>query len=414
MRWNEQKEPVARSQENTEHATCEGGSLRARLCLFDSDRRPDYRLMAVSLLRRGKTQTKGRYQNMKRVIYLAFVCLLAVSLCTLVHAQQHRFRVAYQDPPRLIVGDEKLIHPCVAAVYGFDDAINNLTGGSFNVDLKHSGVLGGAVENIDQTMSGVIEGSTPALPMFASYYPNIQVFSIPYLFENPLVAWEVLDGEFGQALFDDMAKKKGLRVIAVHDLGGYRNFSNNKREVKTAADMKGLKIRTMENPAEMQIVSSLGASPTPVPWAELYTSLQTGVVDGQENSPATIVVGSIADVQKYLTIDQHTLSLAVIVVGEKWFQGLPKNVQKSVVLAGKIAAVCGRGASSTNHKLCLEAIRKKGTKIYFPTTAERVTFKNAAQPTVIDWARKNNKIEGKWIDQLLQAVDKAERKLALK
>jgi tripartite ATP-independent transporter DctP family solute receptor len=351
---------------------------------------------------------------MKRLLYVTLVCLLVGSLSTMVEAQQYRFRVAYQDPPRLIIGDDKLIHPCVAAVFGFEDAVNNLTGGSFNVDFKHSGVLGGAVENIDQTMSGVIEGSTPAVPMFAGYYPNIQVFSIPYLFQNPLVAWEVLDGDFGQAFFEDMAKKKGLRVIAIHDLGGYRSFSNNKREVKTAADMKGLKIRTMESPAEMQIVSSLGASPTPVPWAELYTSLQTGVVDGQENSPATIVVGSISDVQKYLTIDQHTLSLAVIVVGEKWFQGLPKNIQKSVLLAGKIASVCGRGSSNANNNLCIEAIKKKGTKVYFPTATERATFKNAAQPAVIDWARKNNKIEGKWIDQLLQAVDKAEKKLGLK
>jgi tripartite ATP-independent transporter DctP family solute receptor len=351
---------------------------------------------------------------MKRLLYLILVLLLVAGVCSTASAQKYKFRIAYTDAPRLNIGSERLIHVTVAAVYGFEDAINSLTGGAVEVDFKHSGVLGGQVETLEQTQAGVIEATTPAIPALAGFYPNIQILSIPYLWKSPVVAWEVLDGEFGQAFFDDMAKKTGIRVITIFDNGGYRSFTNNTREVRSAKDMKGLKIRVMESPTEMRIVSSLGAAPTPIPWVELYTSLQTGVVDGEENSAATIIAGSLYEVQKYYTIDQHTLSLAVFAVSEKWFQSLPKDIQNSVMVAGKVASVCGRGAAYTNNTIAMQFLKDYGLQIYFPTAREKETFSSAAQPSVLDWMRKNRKIENEWIDRLLRAVDQAERKYGLK
>lgn len=350
---------------------------------------------------------------MKRLTSLFLVFLLIAAVCSTAGAETYKFRVAYTDAPRLAIGDERLIHVTVAAVYGFEDATNRLTGGAVEVDLKHSGVLGGQVETLDQAQAGVIEATTPAIPALGGYYPNMQILSIPYLWKHPLVAWEVLDGEFGQALFEDMAQKTGLRIITIFDNGGYRNFTNNVRPIKSGADMKGIKFRTMESPTQMKIVSSLGGAATPIAWTELYTSLQTGVVDGQENSPATIIAGSLYEVQKYYTIDQHTLSLAVIVVSEKWFQSLPEDIQRGVKLAGKVAAVCGRGAAYTNNKIAMQFLRDQGMEIYFPTAEERATFKDASQGPVIEWMRENDKIENEWIDRLLEAVAQAEKKLGL-
>jgi len=351
---------------------------------------------------------------MKRIAYFILVLFLVAAMATSAYAQKkYNFRIAYTDPLRLTVGDEKLIHVTVAAVYGFEDSITSLTGGQFNVDFKHSGVLGGQVETIQQTQAAVIEATTPAIPALATFHPNMQIFSIPYFWKSPVVAWDIFDGPFGQAFFEDMAKKSGLRVITIFDNGGYRNFSNNVRELKSAIDMKGLKIRVMESPAEMKIVSSMGASPTPIPWGELYTSLKTGVVDGQENSPATMISGSIFEVQKYYTLDEHTLSLAVFAVSEKWFQGLPKDIQNAVVAAGRVASVCGRGAAYTNNKLALEHMQKKGLKVYAPTASEKETFKQAAQKPVIDWMREQPRIEKKWLDDLIQEVSKIEKKYGL-
>jgi C4-dicarboxylate-binding protein DctP len=211
-----------------------------------------------------------------------------------------------------------------------------------------------------------------------------------------------------------MAKESNLRVITIFDNGGYRNFSNNVRLVKTPADMKGIKIRTMESPAQMKIVESLGAAPTPIAWKELYSSLQTGVVDGQENSPATIIAGSLHEVQKYYVTDQHTLSLAVFVVNEDWFQKLPADIRTRVKIAGKIASVAGRGAAWTNNKLAQEYIVSHGMEIYHPTSDERAQFRRLAQPAVLEWMRQNPKIDNKLIDELLQAVQNAEKELGIK
>ena len=102
-----------------------------------------------------------------------------------------------------------------------------------------------------------------------------------------------------------MRKKTGLRVIGTWDNGGFRSFTNSKRAVHNPEDMKGLRIRTMDIPAHMELVRSLGAKPTPISWKELYTALETGVVDGQENAMPTIIIGSLQEVQKYLILDGH-------------------------------------------------------------------------------------------------------------
>lgn len=364
---------------------------------------------------------------MKRFMQVMVLCMLTASLAFAGGAaeadpedpvvveerpDQIRFRVAYTDPPRLSVGDESLIHVTPAAVYAFEDNITRSTGGMFRVEFQHSGALGGQVETLDQTQDAIIEATTPALPALAGYYPNIEVFSIPYLFDNPVIAWEVIDGPFGQALVEDMAQKTGLRMIAIFDNGGYRNFSNNVRPVRTPADMAGLRIRTMEGPAQMEIVRSMGGQATPIAWVELYSALETGVVDGQENSPATVIAGSLQEVQRYYTIDQHTLSLAAIVVSERWFQSLPQDVQKKVLVAGRAAAVAGRGAAYSNNSIALAYIGRQ-MEIYFPSPEERAAFRDVAQEPVVQWMRGQEAMDEKWIDWILEETEAARERLGL-
>lgn len=350
---------------------------------------------------------------MKRIRCICLVFVLLMPICHEAAGAGEKLVIAYTDPLRWRINDEKLIHVTVAAVYAFDDVINNLTGGGFEVDFKHSGVLGGQIETIEQVLTGAIQATTPAIPALAGYFPNIQILSIPYLWDNPAVAWEVLDGQFGQKLFDRMAKESGLRVISIFDNGGYRSFTNNVRPIRKPADMKGIKIRAMESPTQMKIIESLGGSPTPIAWRELYSCLQTGVVDGQENSPATIINGSLHEVQKYYTLDQHTLSLAVIVVAEDWFQGLAEDMRTKIRIAGRIASVAGRGTAWTNNKLALGFLAEHGMEIHHPTPPERAEFKKLAQPGVLDWMRKNRRIDNDLIDGLLDAVEKAEKSLGM-
>ncbi len=173
---------------------------------------------------------------------------------------------------------------------------------------------------LKQIQMGSIEASmSMAEGHMAPYYKPIQILAIPYLFVSEDHAQYTLDmrSPFGSKFWDDFEKKTGVKVLTIWDNGGFRCFTNNKRPIKTPADMKGLKIRTMQIPAHMEMMKALGANPTPIAWTELYNALQMNVVDGQENSVPTISLGHINEVQKYLTLDRHVYSNHIFPISAK-------------------------------------------------------------------------------------------------
>lgn len=311
-------------------------------------------------------------------------------------------KLAFTDPPTLQVGDMKIYHPSYAAMLAFKGAFEKSTGGEYTVELYPNGVLGDAASTIEQMMAGTLTGSTPADGTLSSFAPDIQVFTIPYLFSNPTTAYNVLDGSFGTKLFDKIAKDTRIRVVAAYDNGGYRNFTNSKREIKTAADMKGLKIRVMESPVYIKMIESLGASATPINFSELYSALQTGVVDGQENSAVTTLGASLNEVQKYCTLDGHLLGFAFLTVGEDWYESLDAATQAKVDEAGREAAIAARGTCRYAEAVAIQTLTKKGVQVYSPSTQEMETFKVCQQP-VIDYLKSNLK-DPALVDELLSAI----------
>jgi TRAP-type C4-dicarboxylate transport system substrate-binding protein len=179
------------------------------------------------------------------------------------------FKLAFTDPPYLKIGELQVMHHSVAGMVAFKAAVENMTQKRVIVENYFHGRLGDANENLRQILAGTLQGATPADGAVAPFYSGIQVFSIPYLFKNPLDAYNLWDGPVGKEIFEDMARKSGLRVLAIFDNGGFRSFSNNRKVVRNAQDMRGLKIRTMTIPVHMELVKALGASPTPIAWLEL-------------------------------------------------------------------------------------------------------------------------------------------------
>jgi TRAP-type C4-dicarboxylate transport system substrate-binding protein len=204
-----------------------------------------------------------------------------------------------------------------------------------------------------------------------------------------------------------MRKETGLRMIGIWDNGGFRNFTNNKREVRNPDDMKGLSIRTMDNPAHMEIVRSLGAKPIPISWAELYTALQTGVVDGEENSIPTFLLGSLQEVQKYMTMDGHVYSQLHMFVNDKWFNGLPKEYQKIILRGGELAGYAGERATRVYRDIGRGICIKAGVQFYDPTIDEINQFKSLAQPPVLKFIREKGVKDPKWVDEIISEADKA-------
>lgn len=289
------------------------------------------------------------------------------------------------------------------------NVINQVSNGKYSLNLLGGGVLGSSKDIAEQVSRGLIEFGTMPESAIAYFYPNFQIFSIPYLFRTEDIAYRVLDGPFGDKIKEEVLSKTGMRIIAWGDNGGFRNFSTSKKQIKSPDDIKGLKIRTMEIPAHMEMVKALGASPVPISWPELYTALQTGVADGQENAIPTILMGNLEEVQKYIILDKHLYSFQIFVVSEEWFKKQDKELQLAILSTGRVMDAMIRGIARLAELNGIDYLNEKGVVIYQPTTEEYLQFRNLTQQPVLEWCYKQDNIDNKIIDELLDAVKNVEK-----
>ena len=234
------------------------------------------------------------------------------------------------------------------------------------------------------------------------------VLNIPYTFASPTIAWDVLDGPFGKALAEHCMQKTGLRTLAYGETG-FRNFTNNVREIKTPADMKGLKFRVQPIPLYVEMVKGLGGEPTPIAWSELPNALATGVVDGQENPVGVIYNNKLHKLQKYLVLDGHVYGTDFILINDEFFQMLSPKDQAVVKKAARIAGVMGRSIQQFNTAEGVTKVAAEGMQVYAPTADELAQFKKLAQPAVKKWLAGELGKDAGWIDKLDKAVMEASK-----
>lgn len=288
----------------------------------------------------------------------------------------------------------------------FQRIVNAESGGRLEVQVFGAGSVGGEREITESVMAGNLQ-ATSVSGALGGFYPPAMISELPFLFPTAAVAWEVLDGPMGKKLSEGIIKKIGLRNLGFAEVG-FRNFTNSKREIRTPEDMKGLKIRVQETPLYITMIKALGANPTPVPWPETYSALQSGVVDGEENPVSVIVVAKLYEVQKFVTLDAHTYGVDWFLVNEKFFQSLPPDLKSIVLEAAKVSSTVSRGMSQLLGALGLNKLEEAGMKIYSPTEQERELFKKACQKPVIDWLK--TKVDPSLIDQMLKASDDVAKK----
>ena len=285
--------------------------------------------------------------------------------------------------------------------------IEGRSGGRIEVQLFAKGQLGKTEDLPNQLRVGVIQGFDCSDGPLAPLVADIQMLGIPYLFKNREIAWEVMDGPFGEAFADKMAKQTGIRPLAYSELG-YRHFSTKDTPITKVEDLKGLKIRTMTNPIHMEMVKALGANPTPVAWDELYTALQTGVVQGQENPISNFIQPKLYEVQHHLSLDGHVLLVYYYLVNEKWYQGLSEQDRGIVRQAYKIAAVTMRGVSVATEQRDAEVLVEKGMTIHPVTAKEKARFQKLSQDAVLPIIKKT--VDADLLKLLYTEIDKAEKK----
>ncbi len=291
----------------------------------------------------------------------------------------------------------------------FKNLVEAGTNGSVKVEIFPSGQLGKDSEVLQQVKAGVVQSTIATSGGMASIYPLIGVLDIPFAFPNISATYTVLDGPFGDKMAADINAKTGLKILGFGDSGGFFAFSNSKRPIKTPADMKGLKIRTMGLQTHKTLVSSLGGQPVSLPWAEVYTSLQTGVADGQMNPVPIIKFAKFDEVQKYLTLSGHLFAPYPWVINQKFYDSLSQEEQEVVNYAAKSAIVAGRGISRIIEASDrgLPALAQK-MEIYSPTPEEKSMFREAAVPAVKQYVIESLGKEGEeMLNAFLAAVDAA-------
>ena len=300
--------------------------------------------------------------------------------------------------------------PSAAMAAVFKASVEANSNNSIRVEIYDSGQLGNERETMIQVQNNIVQSYIASSGGMATFYPLMDVLNMPFAFSNYNVAYEVYDGNFGQALAEDIRQRTRMRVLGFGESGGFFVLTNSRRPVRSPSDMRGLKIRTMTVPSHQEIIRALGGSATPIAWAEVYTSLQTGVVDGQMNPVSIINMASFQEVQEYATLTNHLYAPYVWVISDSFYNRLTDDQKRVIDNAAQVAITAGRGLShiidSTDQGLPALAERMQ---IYSPTPAQMRAFRNATVPAVRRFIRENYGSEGvEWMNRFTEAIEEAE------
>lgn len=296
-------------------------------------------------------------------------------------------------------------HPVSGCVTHFKNILEERSEGRIAVELYAAGQLGDQTSTLQQVEQGIIQSSLCSTGMIAgSYYDNFNMFEVPYMFPSVERAWEIVNPntDYFKALAEKTGEACNVRPLALL-LEGLRHTTNSKREIHTPDDMKGLKIRTMEVPAHMEMFKAMGASPTPIAWAEVYGSLQTGVVDGQENPLFNIAYAKLYEVQDYLTLDGHITLLNCWFMNNDFYKSLPEDLQALVDECAIESAYVHREMVEKQDAEAMELLSANMTVTEL-TEEEHEQFVEATQPAVLDYIRSNMS-EPEMLDELLALIN---------
>ena len=287
----------------------------------------------------------------------------------------------------------------------FKNIVEADSGGDIDVKIYPNNQLGSETEAMEGLQLGTIQVACPSAGSTTKFAPEFFALNIPFMFFSHREAWAFYDSDFVKNVFENVRKTKGVRYIGqTDDGGGFVCLTNSKHPVKTPDDMKDIKMRDLEHEGRLMFWRSLGVSATPIPWEELYTSLQTGLVHGQSNGVGIISWAKLWEVQKYATALGHYYGSLQWFVGEKWYQSLPPKYQKVIINAMDEAKWAGRGIVRVKNVTGYDEVAKAGMEVYFPSSDEKEAFRKIGQPAYIKWV--NKKLGNILADQAMAEIQK--------
>ena len=335
---------------------------------------------------------------MKRPTQKPFALLkaltLGIGLSAACSLQAQTINLSYNGAPD---AEKNAVHLFAS---NLKQLVEEKTDGELELKLYPNSMLGEEQERMEQVMN------TPSLNIasfggISPQFPEIFVSAIPFMFDGFDSAREFFDqGEYWKAAQEEFYKRTGTRILAVVEEGGFLAFTNNERPIHSPADFEGLRFRAMDK-SQVALYEAFGASGTPIPWTEVYMALRTGVADGQMNPPMYIILGSLFEVQKYLTLANIQYSDQFLVANGELLESLSDTERKALEEAVVEANEINRQAVESQVEARIQLLADNGMEVYRPTAEELDAFRHIGQPSYLEWLQEQN-IDQQWIDTALK------------
>lgn len=278
----------------------------------------------------------------------------------------------------------------------FAQKVTEKTNGTVEVQVFPNSQLGNQRDMIEGMIFGTVDMCMSTTAVLGNFVPEMSVFDLPFIFRDRDHAYKALDS-LGMELAK-LGEKRGFKVLVMME-NGVRHMTNSKRSIKKPEDMKALKFRVMEQPTYIKMMELLGASPTPMAFGEVYTALQKGVIDGQENPLSTITTSRLFEVQKYISLTGHTYSAEPMLIGMKAWNKLSADQQKAVQEAAAESLVWQRDLCKSVEAEYIAQLTKEG-KNEINDDVDKVAFAAATKDTFKLYANKVKNGQ-QYIDRIL-------------
>ncbi len=314
---------------------------------------------------------KGRlYTGFKSVVAAALATGLVVGMATTVTAKPIKIRFSHVVAPTTPKG---------RAADMFAKLANERLKGKVEVQVFPNSQLYTDKKVLNALSSGSVEMAAPSTAKFTSWVPQLQLFDLPFMFKNRTVLYQTMDGEVGKKMFKLLGKKNMLG-LAMWD-NGFKQIGNNIREIKKPADLKGIKFRIMSSKVLEAQFKTVGANPQVMPFSEVYSALEQGVIDGQENTWSNMYSKKFYEVQKYITETNHGYLGYLVVTNAQFWNHLPKDVRTELeAILKEVTAWIRENAYKINQDMKQKIIASGKTKVTTLTPAEKEAFRKAFKP----------------------------------
>lgn len=265
-----------------------------------------------------------------------------------------------------------------ALVEHFKNTVEEKSKGSISVQIYSNSVLGGDSELTESVAMGTLEAALPSTSVLVSYSDDFGIMDMPYLFSSTEKAFDAMDGDLGD-YFNQKLEKVGIHSLG-YSYNGLRSMTNSSHPIQSPEDLKGLKMRVMENEVFIDFFETLGASATPMSFNELFTGLQQHTVDGQENPPSLIYASKLQEVQKYLSLTEHVNNFLGFIMNKDFYDSLTEEQKEIIQDAAREFVDYQREMELADTEVYVEKLEEEGMQVNRLTDEQKMKFRQELEP----------------------------------